>query len=764
VAIAFGKYQLIRRLAVGGMAEVFLAMTTGEGGFKKHVAIKRILPHLSTENEFISMFLDEARTLARFNHPNIVQIFELGRVKNAYFLAMEFVHGLTMFKILGLCAKKNRQLPLNIAAKIVSDACDALHYAHSFKDADGISLELVHRDVSAQNVMLSVEGVVKVLDFGIAKAVGNISRTRPSFLKGKAMYMSPEQIEQKEEIDRRSDIFSLGVMLYVFSTHKRPFRGQTEFELMMSTVNDSAADPRVHNPDMPEELVGIISKALNKDRTARYQTAYEMRQDLEKFLFQRQAMIDNHVLSKFINELAPRKKKALDNTDRVPTRPIDSPLEKPVPHEAIREVYDKPKESPILLKPKVAEEPILLEPKDAASAAPGLTLVPVEPEDLTVREPVPAGKLRETKVEAIREVPTPQPDFIPIEEEFGPETPPEQAVQARENNAPIESLLQPLAVMPEEQPFAHVTSRQRTPLLSVVFVVLLVVGGATTLILYLNGAFEKEPEHIVPPKTSTVKKVVPEKKVTPDTSLPSKVVEKEPSVRADPVITRDPEPEPAKASAKPPDKPGRRKNRPAREVNWAALPAKEPTIEEVSADQEPQPKNPAAINWASTPDPVPIIEEVEPGIPATKVAGLRRLKLEEPPEVDPPNSEQPVKTKNPVKPKPKTVATKTIEPEPEVELKNPIFQAVAKIKKRRIAGVDPEYPRVARKARVEASLLVKIYISAEGRVVKTRFLKTHSVFEGHVNDTIKTWRFSPHLVDGRPVSTYTVYKFVFRID
>ncbi|MBW1871179.1 MAG: TonB family protein [Deltaproteobacteria bacterium] len=755
---------MIRRLAVGGMAEVFLAVTTGEGGFKKHVAIKRILPHLSTENEFISMFLDEARTLAHFNHPNIVQIYELGRVKNAYFLAMEFVHGLTMFKILGLCAKKNRQLPLDIAAKIVSDTCDALHYAHSFEDASGVPLELVHRDVSAQNVMLSVEGVVKVLDFGIAKAVGNISRTRPSFLKGKAMYMSPEQIEQKEEIDRRSDVFSLGIMLYVFSTHKRPFRGQTEFELMMSIVNDSAADPRVHSPDIPEELVAIISRALNKDRSARYQTALDMRQDLEKFLFQRQAMIDNHVLSKFINELAPRKKKALGDPDRVPTRPISSPLDKQVPHEAIREVYDKPKESPILLKPKLAQEPILLKPKNATSPALGLTVVPAESEDLTVRESEPAGKLRETKVELIREIPTPQPDFLPFDEDFEPETPPEQAsatAEPQENNVQIESLLQPLAVIPEERPFAQLSSRQRTPMMGVVVVVLLVVGGATALILYLNGAFEKEPEVTVSPKTSAVQKV------EHDVSVPSKAVAAGADVRTEPVIKNDQGPAGSEPSRKPAGKARGKRRRPAREVNWALVPAKEPIIEEVSTDKEPEVKNPAAINWASASVPEPIIEEIKSDKPTIEAARQRRLKLEEPPEVDLPNEGRPAKVVKP--PEPRTVAAKPIEPQPkasqpQVESDNPIYQPVAAIKKRRVIGVDPDYPKVARQARVEASLLVKIFISAAGKVTKTRFIKTHSIFEKHVDDTIKTWRFSPHLVDGRPVSTYTVYKFVFRTD
>ena len=170
----FGKFLLEKKLAIGGMAEIFLGSTAGPEGFRKHVAIKRILPHLSENSDFVTMFLDEARLVARFNHPNIVQIYELGEVKGQYYLAMEFVDGLSTARIVKACRKQKIALPLDLGVKMVSQACVGLEYAHSFTDADGTALNLIHRDVSPQNIMLSYDGVIKVLDFGIAKAASNL--------------------------------------------------------------------------------------------------------------------------------------------------------------------------------------------------------------------------------------------------------------------------------------------------------------------------------------------------------------------------------------------------------------------------------------------------------------------------------------------------------------------------------------------------------------------------------------------------------------
>ncbi len=301
----FGKYELIGKLAVGGMAEIFLARQTGPKGFKKNLAIKRVLPHLTENQDFITMFLDEARLVARFNHPNLTSIFELGRVKNQYFMAMEYIHGLSLSQLLKVCHQKKERLPFAFSAKIVSLACDGLAYAHDFKKPDGTALNLIHRDVSPQNIMLSYEGAVKVMDFGIAKASGNLYQTRTATLKGKASYMSPEQIFKKGPVDLRSDIFSLGVVLYEFIAGRRPFVGDTELETMAAIVHTKPPSLRELDPRIPAELIAIIEKALTKDRKKRFQSARDMSVALDRFLQANKAPVDSHVLGAYLKRMVP---------------------------------------------------------------------------------------------------------------------------------------------------------------------------------------------------------------------------------------------------------------------------------------------------------------------------------------------------------------------------------------------------------------------------------------------------------------------------
>ncbi len=368
----FGKYRLERKLAVGGMAEIFLATHQGPEGFQKHVAIKRILPHLTEDQDFVTMFLDEARLVARFNHPNIVQIFELGEVDGQYFLSMEFVHGVSMSKLLKAARKQARPLPLEYGAKVVSHACEGLEYAHSFSDADGTSLNLIHRDVSPQNLMLSYDGVVKVLDFGIAKAAGNIYQTRTSSLKGKAAYMSPEQITQKTGLDRRSDIFSLGIVLFEFATGKRPFGGDTELELMMSIVKKNAPDPRALEQTIPVELAAVIGRALHKDRQQRYQNCRELRQDLEELLLGRRLLVDNYTLGAFAREVIPPGDAGVGYSVPTPSRPPEAePTTTPSPRSEPRAPAAAGADAPTVMTPSEQLRPVLEQQQAAAVPAAG---------------------------------------------------------------------------------------------------------------------------------------------------------------------------------------------------------------------------------------------------------------------------------------------------------------------------------------------------------------------------------------------------------
>jgi serine/threonine protein kinase len=285
---AYGPYRLIDRVAVGGMAEVFKAKRSGVEGFEKVVAVKRILPHLSDNQEFVDMFVDEAKMVAGLTHPNIVQIFDLGRIDKSYYIAMEYVHGHDLRTILKRAKEKGMRMPLDLSAHIVKEVCAALEYAHRKKDDKGRPMVIVHRDVSPQNIMISFEGDVKLTDFGIAKAATKASNTDRGALRGKLLYMSPEQAWGKP-IDRRSDLFSLGIVLYEMITDEKPFLGgQTEMSILEAVRQGEIAPPRSINRRIPESLENVAMKALAKDADERYQDAGEMSRGLERVLRERQ--------------------------------------------------------------------------------------------------------------------------------------------------------------------------------------------------------------------------------------------------------------------------------------------------------------------------------------------------------------------------------------------------------------------------------------------------------------------------------------------
>lgn len=281
--ITFGKYQLLERINVGGMAEVFKAKAFGVEGFERILAIKRILPNMADDDEFISMFVDEARLAVQLSHSNIVQVFELGKFENQYYIAMEYVSGKDLRQILDRCRKTKVLLPLSAVAYIVGNICEGLEYAHRKVDATGRHLKLIHRDVSPQNILVSYEGTVKITDFGIAKAESRASKTQAGVLKGKFAYMSPEQVRGLE-VDHRSDIFAVGILLYEMLTGKRLFVGDSDFATLELVRQAKVDSPREHNADIPEELEKICLKALAREAQDRYGWAAEMAADLQHFL------------------------------------------------------------------------------------------------------------------------------------------------------------------------------------------------------------------------------------------------------------------------------------------------------------------------------------------------------------------------------------------------------------------------------------------------------------------------------------------------
>jgi serine/threonine protein kinase len=279
----FGKYRLIDRIAVGGMAEIFLANQVDGEGLETPVVIKRIRPHLSKHATFVKMFLNEARLAAQLNHPNIVQIHDLGKIGESYFIAMEYIFGRDMRSIIPKAEEVGIPFPLVYALRIASDVCSGLHYAHQKVDLYGNPLNIVHRDVTPENIFVAFDGTVKVLDFGIAKATNQVEQTRAGELRGKISYMSPEQCQGKP-VDRRSDIFSVGVALYEWLTGFKLFTGESEVVVMRSITEGKIYAPSYFKADIPEPVEAILMKALEKDRERRYQTAMEMRAAIDAFL------------------------------------------------------------------------------------------------------------------------------------------------------------------------------------------------------------------------------------------------------------------------------------------------------------------------------------------------------------------------------------------------------------------------------------------------------------------------------------------------
>ncbi len=284
-----GRYRIVAPLAVGGMAELFLARLAGPGGFQRTVVLKRVLPELAEREEFRAMFLDEARIVAGLRHSNVVQVQELGQDGDTLFLVMEYLEGEPLNVVGRRSARKEEfKLDYGLCAHIVAEVAAGLHFAHEFVDDRGVKQNLVHRDVSPQNIFVTYDGSVKILDFGIALAADRASKTRTGQIKGKYAYMAPEQF-RSEKLDRRTDVFALGVVLYEMCSGKRLFSRPNVVEMITAILESPVEPPSVVCPDIPEALERVILKALEKNRDERYQTCAEMRRDLLGVIQQLQA-------------------------------------------------------------------------------------------------------------------------------------------------------------------------------------------------------------------------------------------------------------------------------------------------------------------------------------------------------------------------------------------------------------------------------------------------------------------------------------------
>jgi eukaryotic-like serine/threonine-protein kinase len=298
----YGRYQLLKKLATGGMAQIYLARQLGVQGFEKLLVVKRILPHLAENEDFITMFLDEARIAARLNHPNVVQIFDLGQQDDTFYIAMEYIHGEDVRKVWKQAERQGTPIPIPLICRIIIESCSGLDYAHKKADPGGRPLNIVHRDISPQNILVSFEGGVKVVDFGIAKAADQATVTKSGVLKGKYSYMSPEQAQGKS-VDARTDVFALGVVLYELLTGARLFKRANDIQTLNAVTECQVEPPSNVDSRLPKDLDPIVMRALAKNREDRYPDARAMQQALEDWVLKNKLPSGSVHLAAFMQDI-----------------------------------------------------------------------------------------------------------------------------------------------------------------------------------------------------------------------------------------------------------------------------------------------------------------------------------------------------------------------------------------------------------------------------------------------------------------------------
>ena len=299
----FGPYILLKRIARGGMGEIFLAKQNLPRGYERPIIIKRILPHLSDDDQFVEMFLREAHTASRFQHENIVPIYQVGQEDSQYYIAMEYVQGKDLRSLLLRTAEQGFGIPPEIACYVASRICRGLHYAHNKTGPGGERLDLVHRDVSPQNILISYEGGIRLIDFGITKAAGGSSLTHPGTFKGKIPYMSPEQAGG-EVLDHRSDIFSTGVVFFELLVGEPLFSGSSDYRILEQIRNVSAEEIlEKRGGGLPPPMQVMLRTSLQKQPDDRYRDIHEMEEDIDQFLLARDFQNGSATLALLMNRL-----------------------------------------------------------------------------------------------------------------------------------------------------------------------------------------------------------------------------------------------------------------------------------------------------------------------------------------------------------------------------------------------------------------------------------------------------------------------------
>jgi serine/threonine protein kinase len=389
----FGNYDLLEKVAVGGMAELFKARQRGARPVEKTVAIKRILPHLSDNDEFVHMFIDEAKLAAQLGHPNIVQIYDLGKAGGSHYIAMEYVDGRDLRSLLRKLREHKLPMPESLAASVILRVAGALDYAHRKRGIDDTELRLVHRDVSPQNILVSYDGVVKLADFGIAKAATRGSQGQGGALKGKLLYMSPEQA-LGQPLDGRSDIYSLALVLAELLTGERCYQADSELGVLEKVRQGKVLDPRAVNPDISPEMGEILAKALQKDMAQRYASARLLERDLKDLLAGRGREPGEADLADYVTTLMKGTREDLEALlaarypRRTPPAPAPPPDQPPRPAQVPVALEDQPTWPGIEVQPQGPPPPPPVHRPRPQRPAPR----PAPPKPRSKAQPQPAAK------------------------------------------------------------------------------------------------------------------------------------------------------------------------------------------------------------------------------------------------------------------------------------------------------------------------------------------------------------------------------------
>jgi serine/threonine protein kinase len=328
------NYQVLAKLATGGMAEIFLARGASVAGVERYVVLKRILRERASDATFVQMFLEEARLAAQLNHPHVAQVYDIGKLGDSYFFTMEYVHGETVRALLHRARSLRREIPLGNILTVISHAASGLHHAHERIGIDGRPLGIVHRDVSPSNLMISYEGSVKLVDFGVAKAENRASETRSGTVKGKISYLSPEQC-RGAPVDRRSDLFSLGIVFWEMLTTERLYRRASDFENMHAIVTEPPPPPSTRRPGLTPEIDGVAMRLLAKNVEERFQTADEVIEALENAAARNNAMMSSSSLSRFLRELFGQRPEPWVDMEQPEQREGVTVTSEPIPPELI---------------------------------------------------------------------------------------------------------------------------------------------------------------------------------------------------------------------------------------------------------------------------------------------------------------------------------------------------------------------------------------------------------------------------------------------